>query len=138
MAINPAPMDQCTLKARCLTGPNQGLAYDLSNPCQPGEKFVAEICDCVVDAPPCSSSGSGTLTSSVSSRAGRATITTFYPVVTSAVPSGGSRVLDGVIQVYDGQSFVDVGTVPYGVGDEYGGELITDVIHSFEVAATCN
>jgi hypothetical protein len=138
MAINPAPMDQCTLKARCLTGPNQGLAYNANDPCPAGQQFVAEVCDCFPIDTPCANGLSGTLTTNLSSRAGSQVVTTFYPSVQGGVASGGSRVLiDGTIQVHNGSSFVDVGVAPYKEGDEYDGQIITAVGHSFAVAGTC-
>jgi hypothetical protein len=137
MAVNPAPMDQCQQKFRCLTGPNQGLAYDKENPCNAGEKFVVEVCDCCPDAEPCFGKGSGTLTSHLSSRAGHKTVTTFYPSIDGAAAGGCSRVLDGVVQVYNGTSFVDVGPAPYDVGDEYLGEIITSAVHTMDVSSQC-
>lgn len=47
MAIQPANMDECTLKAKCLSGPNKGLAYDKDEPCPPDlYVFNPSTCDC--------------------------------------------------------------------------------------------
>lgn len=138
MAINPAPMDQCLVKARCLTGPNEGLAYDLKQPCPAGQQFVPEVCDCFPIDTPCPAGIGGTLTSRLSSRLGNATVTTFYPTIQGGVAGGGSRVIDGQIQVFDGTAFVAAGVTPYNVGDEYGGQILTSVIHSFALSGTCD
>lgn len=47
MALNLADMDSCTPKARCLSGPNEGLAYDRDNPCTAPLEFDSLKCDCV-------------------------------------------------------------------------------------------
>ena len=138
MALNPAPMDQCQQKALCLTGPNQGLAYNANDPCPAGQQFVPEVCDCFAVGTPCPNGVGGTLTSRLSSRAGRTTVTTFYPSLQGGIAGGGSRVLNGQIQVFNGTEFVTVGLVTYNVGDEYGGQVITDAVHSFDVATSCD
>lgn len=47
MAIQAANMDECTPKARCINGPNEGLAYDKDEPCPPDlYVFNPSTCDC--------------------------------------------------------------------------------------------
>ena len=47
MALNPPDMDSCVPKARCLSGPNEGLAYDPADPCPAPLEFDSLKCDCV-------------------------------------------------------------------------------------------
>lgn len=44
-------MQNCKKKQRCLFGPNEGIAYDPGNECEPGETFDPSICDCLLFAP---------------------------------------------------------------------------------------
>ena len=140
MAINPAPMDQCRSKCRCQTGPNQELAYECDKPCLDGFVFDIDECDCYPDlesSPVCPNGIDGTLTQQLSSRAGSVSVTTFYPSLPGGRVSGGSRAQDGKIQVFNGTSFVDVGTTPFKVGDEYLGQTITDTQDTFELSNSC-
>ena len=138
MAINPAPMDQCTLKARCLTGPNQGLAYNAKDPCPAGHQFVAAVCDCFPIDTPCPNGIGGTLTTYMTSRLGSQTVTTFYPSIAGGIAGGGSRVIDDQIEIFDGTGFIAAGAVPYSIGEEYEGQVITNLVHSFDLAGSCN
>lgn len=49
MAITAANMEDCTPKSRCLSGPNEGIAFDRDDPCggQPSTVFDSVACDCV-------------------------------------------------------------------------------------------
>lgn len=53
MALNPADMESCTPKARCISGPNEGVAYDRDDPCGGGAlgEFDPFKCDCTVKFP---------------------------------------------------------------------------------------
>lgn len=137
MAINPAPMDQCQKKARCLSGDNQGLAYDSKNPCPADLQFVADICDCCPTGSPCANGISATLTSRLTSRAGFIEVTTFYPSVIGFA-QGCTRTDEDLIEVFNGTEFVSIGVPPYAVGDEYLGERITNAAHVLTLNGNCN
>lgn len=55
MAILPANMNDCAEKKRCLSGPNEGLAYDPNNTCDPNYsvEFNPLTCDCEDYLLPC-------------------------------------------------------------------------------------
>ena len=48
MAVNPANMEDCFPKSRCLAGPNEGVAYDRGSPCggAANVSFNPVTCDC--------------------------------------------------------------------------------------------
>jgi hypothetical protein len=46
MAICPADMNDCKKKKKCLFGPNEGKAYNPSDPCCGQGEFDAATCDC--------------------------------------------------------------------------------------------
>lgn len=48
MAVNPANMESCQPKAKCLNGPNEGVAYDRDSPCGgiANVVFNPVSCDC--------------------------------------------------------------------------------------------
>ena len=48
MAVNPANMESCFPKSRCLSGPNEGVAYDRDSPCGgiANVAFNPVSCDC--------------------------------------------------------------------------------------------
>ena len=137
MAINPAPMDQCQKKARCQNGPNQGLAYDAKNPCPADQQFVDEICDCCPTVSPCANGIAATLTSRLTSRAGHAEVTTFYPSVPGQ-PQGCTRSGDDLVEVFNGTEFISIGAPPYEVGDDYDGQRVTDAVHILVLNGNCN
>lgn len=58
MAIQPADMESCSVKSRCLSGVNEGLAYDSDNPCPEGFTFDPATCNCISQ---CYGGASGTL-----------------------------------------------------------------------------
>lgn len=144
MAINPASMDQCKSKCRCITGPNQGLAYQCDEPCLDGETFSVEHCECYPmetnsagEIEICPNGIGGTLISTLSSRVGGITVTTFFPSLQGGAAGGGGRVVDNVMQVFNGSSFVDVGRAPFEVGEEYLGQIITEVDHELVLQSNC-
>ena len=137
MAINPAPMDQCRAKCRCQTGPNQDLAYECDKPCSDGFIFNSDECDCYPDGPICPGIN-GFLTQRLSSRAGSVSVTTFYPSLPGGIASGGNRVRDGKIQLFNGTGFVNTAETPFKVGDEYLGQTITDVQDILTLADNCS
>ncbi|WGL30755.1 hypothetical protein SCRES3_gp98 [Synechococcus phage S-CRES3] len=51
MAVNPANMEDCFPKSRCLAGPNEGVAYDRDSPCggAANVSFNPVTCDCEQD-----------------------------------------------------------------------------------------
>ena len=130
MSVNPAPMDQCTEKCRCLDGPNADVAYDCKEPCPDGFVFAEDECDCYESGPVCPNGVSATLDSQISTRAGSIAATTFFPALIGGVAGGGARVVDGEIQVFNGEEFIVAATSPYLVGEEYLGEAIVDVVDS--------
>ena len=140
MAINPAPMEQCSKKCLCLTGDNQNLAYDCAKPCPDGFIFNQEACDCFPDVPPCSNGIAATVTSIIKGSGNvHRTETTFYPSLPNALAGGTARVIDGQIEVWDGTSFSQTGfQVPYQVGDELQGRKIQNVLSTVELATDCN
>lgn len=48
MAVNPADMESCSPKAKCLSGANEGVAYDRDSPCggAANVSFNPVTCDC--------------------------------------------------------------------------------------------
>ena len=48
MAVNPANMEDCFPKSKCLAGPNEGVAYDRDSPCGGAANVVFNpvTCDC--------------------------------------------------------------------------------------------
>lgn len=58
MAIQPADMESCSIKSRCLSGANEGLAYDSDKPCPDGFTFDPVTCNCISE---CYEGASGTL-----------------------------------------------------------------------------
>lgn len=47
MALVPADMENCNIKSRCLSGANEGVAYDPDAPCASGT-FNELTCDCEI------------------------------------------------------------------------------------------
>lgn len=48
MPLKPADMTSCTKKAKCLAGPNAGIAYTPGDECtNPNETFDFVNCDCI-------------------------------------------------------------------------------------------
>lgn len=133
MAINPAAMDQCDKKCRCFTGANQGQAYNCEQPCYPGESFVKEKCDCYPKGGVCPSGVKGVLTSIIQTASGTRTATTFYPSLQGGSANGAGQVIDGVLQVFNGTSFLDAALSPFSEGDYDNGELIEDVLDQLEL-----
>ena len=138
MAINPAPMGQCNKKTRCVTGPNQGLAYDPKDPCPPGHELAEDICDCCSVERPCSNGISGTLVSHITSKAGWIEVTTFYPSLVGGFASGCAFADSESVRIFDGKEFVTVSAPPYREGDTYLGETITYVVHTIQLSGECN
>ena len=48
MALAAPNMEDCTPKKRCIFGPNEGQAYDPSNPCDGAGIFNPATCDCEI------------------------------------------------------------------------------------------
>jgi len=132
MALRPPQMDQCRFKFRCRTGPNNGLAYDGSQPCEDGFVFIESACDCSPNTcgAVCSGSMAITLTSSLSYSNFGASVVTFYPV-TTVEPGALVRVMGQDIQAFNSctNQFESVGTAPYDVGDIHDGKEIIEVFH---------
>ena len=136
MAINPAPMDQCTRKCRCLSGPNGGLAYNCDAPCPDGQTFLKEVCDCrPTDVVTCAN-GSMTLTSDlILSDSTISRVTTFYPGMSGYQSGGISRVIDGNIQAYNGTEWITLASSPFSPGDTYNGLKMTQVFERASLSA---
>lgn len=47
MGICAANMEECDIKKKCIFGPNEGQAYNPSDPCCGQGEFDAATCDCV-------------------------------------------------------------------------------------------
>jgi hypothetical protein len=128
MAINPADMSQCDKKCRCFTGDNQGQAYNCKQPCYPGEVFVAEKCDCYPEGDLCLNGVKGVLTSTIQTATSIREATTFFPQLMGGSANGAGRVIDGVLSVFDGASFIEAALSPFAVGQDDNGEEIVDVL----------
>lgn len=46
MSVCAADMSKCDLKRKCISGPNEGTAYNPKDPCCGQGKFNEDICDC--------------------------------------------------------------------------------------------
>lgn len=131
-------MGQCARKCRCRTGDNEGKAYDCAKPCEDGYVFIPEECDCSpIDGKHCED-GSLTVTSWIQPKGGlMETVETFYPFVSGYIAGGLTRVMDGVIEAYDGEGWIQIGVTPYRIGDEWEGRKIEDVICTVESNPNC-
>ena len=137
MAIRPAPMGQCTLKTRCQTGLNKGLAYDSEQPCEDGFTFVQTFCDCFPQQcnVECSEDQTITLTSSLALASKGEVVTTYFPA--PGIEAGAAvRVVDGVIEVFNsctGQ-FEFFANSPYQEGGDYDGQSINSALEKAQVS----
>lgn len=145
MAINPAPMDQCASKCKCIAGVNANLAYDCNAPCEEGKVFIKEECDCY-PTQICPGEISVALVANLSSRGGNRSETMFLTIPAGGVEGGGVRVNEaGMMQHYGGDdnsatsdlAWRDIGLAPFNVGDTYEGQQITNISYSMTMAGAC-
>lgn len=122
MAIKPAPMDQCSKKCRCRGGVNEGLAYDCHEPCENGDVFVAELCDCYAPCTACPGGYSGSITVSqyLMKTDGSMEAQTYYLPFSPTSTDPALRVYQGNVQFYDpcAGAWVDVSPLIYTSGGD--------------------
>lgn len=131
-------MEQCQEKCKCLSGVNQDVAYECAQPCESGYFFEASSCECYQDQPICPNGAVVTVTSYIEIRGGMGGVETTFVNVTGISPGGPARVIDSTLEIYSSGAWVEAGSLPYEVGDTYGGGTILAVYRSAVTAATCS
>lgn len=138
MALGKYGVEDWEKNCRCKTGINKGELYDCASPCDKGERFNAFLCDCFPDEPPCPNGVSMVITSNISLRRGFDVVTTFVPLLTGVSRGAPARVIDdGLVQVHDGEEWIDVLQLPFTEGSEHGGSVITITVSKAKVSSEC-
>ena len=126
----------------CRHGINAGVPYNCKQPCNEGEVFVEFFCDCWKSEPVCENPVGIQVESWITTQGpegvvggGQVTSWLFVQIPPGAFGRVSAR--GKAIEVFFDGQWRQVGLAPFVEGQEWEGEVITDVIHYVTVSPNC-